>query len=372
MMEKSIQNRPQTARGKQTPGKVNWWLRMTSTGWDKPQETIEQREITRRSQLLSWILLGTFVAMLAFIPALFKDTPSVFAVCGMLIGLVFITFFNRRGWITLAGVLMVLFDIAASLSVIVGAVDGQIHVVTLPAYDFLVLPVIVGASILPRFSAFIIAAFNIGLIYADLIFQKHAQDLQPAIQQYGLPVLAGRPSAILIITAVIAYLWVRGMDRAVERADRAEELHALEQYLSQLEAEHTASVKEFVQEIINALSALANGQEGLLLLPSNHPWQQQAIFINTQLKQFYRLKQAYRGNPDQWQFASETLLRLLKRIYAGQSPINSLDPRRFSTHVPVIDEITRYIYVFLLERPTGERPAPRPPSAPLDPFAQGW
>ncbi|HVU70707.1 MAG TPA: hypothetical protein VHD63_26515, partial [Ktedonobacteraceae bacterium] len=190
MMEKSIQNRPQTARGKQTPGKVNWWLRMTSTGWDKPQETIEQREITRRSQLLSWILLGTFVAMLAFIPALFKDTPSVFAVCGMLIGLVFITFFNRRGWITLAGVLMVLFDIAASLSVIVGAVDGQIHVVTLPAYDFLVLPVIVGASILPRFSAFIIAAFNIGLIYADLIFQKHAQDLQPAIQQYGLPVLA--------------------------------------------------------------------------------------------------------------------------------------------------------------------------------------
>jgi hypothetical protein len=260
---------------------------------------------------------------------------------------------------------------AGAMSVIVGSVDGQIHLVTLPAYDFLVLPVIIGASILPRISAFLIAAFNIGLIYADLLLQRHAQDLQQAIQQYGLPVLAGRPSAILIITAVIAYLWVRGMDRAVKRADRAEELHALEHYLSQLEAEHTASVKEFVQEIINALSALANGQEGLLLLPPSHPWQQQAIFINTQLKQFYKLKQVYRGNPDQWLFASETLLRLLQRIHAGQSPISALDPRRFTTQVPVIDEISRQVYALLLDQQTGERPVPRPPFFPPDPFRQG-
>ncbi|MBV9710228.1 MAG: hypothetical protein JO011_04840, partial [Ktedonobacteraceae bacterium] len=32
----------------------NWWLRKTSFGWDKPQETIEQREMVRRSRLTSW------------------------------------------------------------------------------------------------------------------------------------------------------------------------------------------------------------------------------------------------------------------------------------------------------------------------------
>lgn len=339
--------------------KVNWWLRMTSSGWDKPQETIEQREKMRRSQLLSWIILGVAVALLAFIPAARTNTPTLITLGVVLIGLVFIIFLNRRGWVMLAGILFVTISIGSALGVILGSPDGKISLVYLPAYDFEVLPVIIGVSILPRISAFIIAAIDIALIYADLLLQPHTQDLQLAIQQYGIPVLAGRPTAIILITAVIAYLWVRGMDRAVKRADRAEELRALEQYLSQVEAEHTERVKEFVQETINAISAQANGQEGLLLLPPGHPWEQQATFINTQLKQFHKLKQVSRGPNNQFLFASETLLRLLQRIQSNQSPVSALDPRRFTTQVPVIDEIAKYIYfLFHAQYLQQESPAP--------------
>lgn len=369
MQESMQREKPQLTRRSQVPGKVNWWLRLASSGWDKPQDTIEQREKMRRSQLLAWIVLGVTIALLAFIPAAYKDTPTVITLGFVIIGLAFIVFLNRRGWVTLAGILLVMLSICSEISVAVGAPGGVLSLVYLPVYDFQVIPVIIGASILPRIFAFVIAAISITLIYVDLIFQPHTSDLAAAIQQYGIPVLAGRPSGIIIITAVIAYLWIRGMDRAVERANRAEELHALETYLNQIDADHTARVKEFVQETINAISALANGQEGLLLIPPSHPWQEQAIFINTQLKQFYKLKQAYRGNSDQLLFASETLLRMLQRIYAGQSPVSVLDPRRFTTQVPITDEIVKYLYVLLQEPHTSEHRWSRAPHSQPDPFA---
>ncbi|HEY0756538.1 MAG TPA: hypothetical protein VGD98_21475 [Ktedonobacteraceae bacterium] len=342
-------------RDKHAPRRVNWWLRMTSAGWDKPQETIEQRERTRRSQLLAWIVLGIAVTLLVFIPAASTSTPTLIILAIVISGLVLIAYLNRQGWITLAGVLLVMVSIWAALGVVMGSPDGYLHLVDLPAYDFEVLPVIISASILPRISAFIVASIAIALIYVDLILQKHAFDLQMEIQQYGIPVLAGRPAAIILITAVIAYLWVRGMDQAVKRADRAEELRALEQYLNQIETEHAARAREFVQETINAIGALANGQEGLLILPPGHPWEQQVIFINTQLKQFHKLKQAHRGSYQQILVATEMLSRQLQSIHSGQAPLSVLDPRRFTTRLSVTDEIARYVYFILREQLATER-----------------
>ena len=329
--------------------RVNWWLRVTSSGWDKPQETIEQREKMRRSQLLSWIMLGLFVAVIIFIPATFRDPATVFSLSLAAVGLLIVLVLNRRGLVTAAGVVLVILTICATLSVVVASPGGEIPLVTLPAYDFLVIPIVLGTSILPRISAFVIAFVEIVSIYVDLLFQNKAPDLLNALHQYGYPVLSGRPVATLVIISVIAYLWARGMDQAVRRADRADELRAVERQFTQREAERSRLVEEFVQETMNAIGALANGQEGLMLLPPSHPWQQQATFINNQLHQFYKLKQANKGNYEQVAFAAEMLLRVLQRINSGQAPVNTLDPRQFVTRVALIDEITKHLY-FLLQR----------------------
>jgi hypothetical protein len=340
--------------------RVNWWLRMTGSGWDTPQETVEQREKTRRSTLLSWILLGEVIALVLFIPAALTNTPTIFSLAGAAVGLFVTVFLNRKGFVTAAGALMIFFIIAATMGVVIGSPDGQIHLVYLPAYDFLVVSVIVGAAILPRSSAFIIAGIDICIIYADLMLQGKSKDLVDALHVYGIPTLAGRPVVILVMTAVIAFLWARGMDQAVRRADRAEELRAVERQFTQAEAERSIRVEEFVQETINAISVLANGQEGLMLLPPNHPWQQQAAFINNQFKQFHKLKQANRGNNEQISFAAEALLRLLQRIASGQAPVNALNPQQFVTRVAIVDEIAKYLYFFLQSRQpspgTGSRP----------------
>lgn len=364
------------------PRRVNWWLRATSTGWDKPQETVQQREIARRSALLSWILLGEVVALLLFIPAALTNTPTIFSLASAAIGLFITIYLNRKGFVTAAGVLLVFFVIAATMGVIIGSPDGQVHLVYLPAYDFLGVSVILGAAVLPRSSAFIIAGIDIVIIYADLAFQGKSKDLLDALHAFGLPTLAGRPVVILVLTAVVAFLWARGMDEAVRRADRAEELRAIEQRFNQAEAEHTARVEEFVQEIINAIGALANGQEGLMLLPLSHPWQQQATFVNTQLRQFYKLKQGSKGNNEQIAFAAETLLRLLQRINSGQVVVSALDPRQFVTRVPAIDEIAKYLYFMLQgkqapvaqarQAPTGPTEGVRPIRASFGAYSGVW
>ncbi|MEO7021739.1 MAG: hypothetical protein ABI234_16415 [Ktedonobacteraceae bacterium] len=341
---------PQSEGSATPPRKVNWWLRMTSTGWDKPQDTIQQREITRRSVLLAWILLGEVIALILFIPAALTNTPTIFSLAGASVGLLITIFLNRKGLVTAAGVLMVIFIIGATMGVVVGSPDGQLHLVYLPAYDFLVVSVVVGAAVLPRSSAFVIAAVDVGIIYADLIFQGKSQDLLDAIHTFGMPTMAGRPIGILVMTSVIAFLWARGMDSAVRRADRAEELRKIELYFTQQETERTTRVEEFVQETINAISLLANGQEGMLLLPASHPWQQQAAFINGQFKQFHKLKLANRGNNEQIGFALEALLRLLQRINSGQVPVISLDPRQFKTQIPLVDEMAKYLYFMLQGR----------------------
>ncbi|GCE45996.1 hypothetical protein EI42_01291 [Thermosporothrix hazakensis] len=334
----------------QVPGRTNWWLRLTSSGWDKPQDTIARRELTRRSRLTSWILLGSLVALLLFIPAMARDVPSAILVVVAFLFLLLVAVCNRMGQVLIAGSMLVALMCLATLGVVLMAPGGQITLVYLPAYDFMVVAVVVGASLLPRWAAFIIGAINIILIYADLILQPKAADLQQAIDLYGLAVLAGRPVALHVLVAVVAFLWVRGMDEAVRRADRAEDLRMLEHEMKQAEARRAEEIEVFVQSTIRALRFLANGQEGLVMLPPGHPLQEQATFLNAQLKQFYLLKQESKGPHRQVMLAAELLLRRLRAIGMQQMSVNALDPRHFSTHVTIIDELASAIYILLTER----------------------
>lgn len=328
---------------------TNWWLRMTSSGWDKPQDTIEQREMVRRSRLTSWILLGVLGTLVIFIPSVTRDAASAFSVVGALFITLITIALNRYGFVGLAGTILVVMMCLAPLSVVVGSPDGKISLVYLPAYDILAISVIIGASILPRWSGFLIAAVDATLIYVDLAVQAKASDLQQAIATYGLPVLAGRPISILLIVAVVAFLWVKSMDQAVRRADRAEELQALERQIIQVRTRWSEEANDFVQEIVKAVAAIANGQEARVHLPPDHSFTTQANFVNTQLHQFYKMKQAAskKGNHAQTEIAISYLLKVLQALHDGRITIKLLSPEQFSSQVPEIDEIAKYLYFML-------------------------
>ena len=70
---------PRPPRITAAPQRVNWWLRLTSAGWDKPQYTVAQREMTRRSRLASWLILGLFLALVVVSPLVTGDTQTLVA-----------------------------------------------------------------------------------------------------------------------------------------------------------------------------------------------------------------------------------------------------------------------------------------------------
>src|SRR5579864_9036527 len=105
----------------QSPRRANWWLRLTSSGWDSLQTTIEERERVRRSRLASWIILGLFIVALVLVPAALTDMPTLEALVAVLVGILLAAVFNRTGHVTLAGSLLVALVIGADLGAILSA-----------------------------------------------------------------------------------------------------------------------------------------------------------------------------------------------------------------------------------------------------------
>src|SRR5262245_65479280 len=85
------------------PTHVNWWLRLTSAGWDRPQYTVAQRELARRSRLASWLILGLFLALVVVSPLVTGDTQTLIAFSLFAVGLTICAGLNRRGLVNATG-----------------------------------------------------------------------------------------------------------------------------------------------------------------------------------------------------------------------------------------------------------------------------
>ena len=99
-----------SARGASVGGRprVNWWLRHTSSGWERPTGgTLAQREKARRSRLASWLILGVLVGVAILSPLAIDDGRARAVLVIWSVGLLGAAALNRRGWVTLAGIVLV-------------------------------------------------------------------------------------------------------------------------------------------------------------------------------------------------------------------------------------------------------------------------
>lgn len=235
--------------------RVNWWLRLTSSGWDQQLNTLEQRERARRSRLASWIMLGLTVVLLLLAFAGVADPATLIAVGVVLLGTVLAAVFNRAGQVTIAGSLLVFLFSLGIVGAVTGAPQGKLTLVYLPAYDLFAIPVIIAASILPRIAAFIVAGIEIIAIVGDFFLQPKGDDIVYWLRIEGPVPLIVRPIALVLIVATVAYLWVRGTDEQIRRADRAEEVAEFER--RELENKHQIEIA--AQHLLEVHTRVANG-----------------------------------------------------------------------------------------------------------------
>jgi hypothetical protein len=237
----------------------SWWLRLASSSPYRPQYTLADRERARRSDLIAWLTLGMFGVVVIVSPIAIDDVQALTVYLGFVLALIVIIALNRAGQIVFAGGLLVSCITGAvfayMLSSPLGLTMGQ-----LPNYDTLAVGVVVAASVLPRSSGFVVATLNSVAIVADYLLRPHNANLIADAALYSSVTqqtvsLVVRPIALQFIFAVIAYLWVRGTDRAIARADRAEEIAALEAR----ELERTRILEEGVGYVRQTIARWARG-----------------------------------------------------------------------------------------------------------------
>jgi hypothetical protein len=279
---------PNAPRGTFRP--LVWWLHLTSTGWQHPPRNFAESELARRSRLASYLFLGLLVTGAVFLTAGASDVPTLLAIIGGMVGGVIGCILNRAGFVGIAGLFVPLVVLAAVFGADLSAPAGQLGPDYLPSYDVLVLGVVVAGSLLTPGAAFLMAFVNCIAIIVDFFWlQSPNAALATEINQDGLGLLLGRPIGLEIAVAVVAFLWVSGTINAARRADRAEELAALEHAY----AEQRRQLEIGVQQILATHVRIANGDFGARapLTQDNVLWQI-AVSLNNLLGRLQKAGQA--------------------------------------------------------------------------------
>jgi hypothetical protein len=215
---------------------------------------------------------------------------------------------------------------------VIGAPEGQLSLQLVPSYDLLAMAVLVAASILPRPTTFIVAGVNSLLIWLDFTFQPHAQDLQAYVTAQGALSQIARPIALQLIIATVAFLWVRGTDEAIRRADRAEELAAMEHQL----ADQKRQLDLGIRQILDTHVRVANGDyTARAPLTQDNVLFQIAASLNTLLNRLGRAAQAEYF----MQRTTGEIVRLRDSLVAARAGRQPLWPAPSGTPVDALIEV---------------------------------
>lgn len=209
-----------------------------------------------KKRVVDFILLLTVLFQLINLPTavLAKSTlafPLVFttlALCGLAIAL---NHFGRK--MLVCCLLMIVINLSCGLMLL--TIPGGLDVGNLPLFDMLIASELIAVSLLPAENVFLIALLNILFILAVIGFQPHTDALDHLLKSGAGYAVLVHPLSLQILVAVVTYLWVRSTQRALARANRAEEIAALRQRevarKQQLDAE--------IEQLSNVLACVANG-----------------------------------------------------------------------------------------------------------------
>jgi hypothetical protein len=153
---------------------------------------------------------------------------------------------------------------------------------------------LVAVAFFAPWSVFIVAGANCLFIWFALVFEHHTNDLGQLMATSSYDVFI-RPFILQIFVALITYIWVRSATQAIMRADRAEELSALEKReieRQHREIEQKRQLDQGIELILQTHVRVANGDLNARapLTKENLLWQI-AYALNNLLARQQRLAQ---------------------------------------------------------------------------------
>lgn len=330
---------------------LEWWFYFTAPPEASANASLTRRELTRRGRISSVILLGVLLFLLAALPVggtshslLYIFLPSLVISC-------VVFYLNRKGRLTLAGIILITGFEAGYLSGLL-ITPGGLGVNDLPRFDLLIEIVLLAASFLPPRVVFLVAAGNSLFTWLALAFMPHTRELEVLLKTSAYAVIE-TPIALQLLVAFVAFVWVSSANRAIERADRAEEVAELQRSIAEqgmMIAEQKRQLEASIQRIIDTHIRVANGDFSarVPLKQENVLWEI-AGSLNNLLSRFQRLNQSEK----ELQQTQEKVKELVEHLRIAKSTQRPMYPHRSGTPVdPIIIELHGNYLIIPAERHT--------------------
>lgn len=246
------------------PSPLGWWYKLTAPSERLVGDSLDKKELVRRGQLTSATLLVVILLVLAAYPTAFFGPNRILAVI-LLIPLsidVVALVLNKAGKIAIAGVVVVVgIEVGIGLSILGPAASVGLTTYLLPQFDLLVQALFVAVTLLRPRSVLWLALLHCILIYLGITFLPHTSEFSQMLANNRYEVYL-RPITLQLIVAIVTFLFVTGMQQALQRANRAEEIAALEQReieRQQSEIEQKLKLDTGIKLIMNTHTRVANG-----------------------------------------------------------------------------------------------------------------
>lgn len=318
-------------------GLMEWWYQLAAP--EEPQNaTPQDRERIRAGRLSSIILLMTFCFGLAQLPNALSSVNRLFLIIVLAAMCINVGAFilNRRGQVVAVGIVMVMVVELAFIIVVVTSPTGLTSR-SLTTFYLLVVTELIAVSLLPPKSVFLVALCNALFTWAAISFLHHTADLIISTPATYYGALAG-PLVLQIIVALVTYLWARGAQQAIDRAER---VAALERALAERDrdaAEQKEQLEQGIQQILQTHIQAANGNFNVRapLARENVLWQV-AYGLNNLLA---RLQRATQSEHELQRTGAEVtrLIDIVRNARARRHPIQA--PKSGTVLDPLAQELT--------------------------------
>ncbi len=243
-------------------GPLALWYRYTSPPEPSSTANYKQRDVYRRGQLASTIMLTLQIILFIIIPiGLLGPNKQIFFTAVFLTVIIGISaFFNRRGNVNIAGLIL---SLSLNLGICLSIIRSPHGLApdSIAQFDLLVFSELFVASLLPVNWVWVSALFNITFSTYMLTYAPRTPLFQQVMATSYYAVLS-RPIQLHLLVTVVLFLWVVNANRAIKRADRAEEIARLERNLAQQSKgikEQKQQLDRSVDQIVETLMHWSNG-----------------------------------------------------------------------------------------------------------------
>jgi hypothetical protein len=349
----------------QRKGILGWWLNMTAPPRPADMSPLPIREFIRKAELTSVIILAVFAYLVAIISNSLSDPSTAQAVIIMVVVLVIAIWLNRKGRTYIAAYTLIIAMISLIAFAVIGA-QGGLRLIWFTTYDLFAIPIFASALILHKrmslLFALIVAAFIIGdysLHPHALITGMGANQFDEIAYELAQPyfnwwAMINRNVSIVIFSGILGWLAAFSFEKALAWAEQARNEATIAHALVDYKERSTQELSLFLNEVVEAFVAQANGQTKYLQpRPINDSFHQATLLLNERLRRFERLRRQQNiWSSDQVVQAIQQLTMLLGQIAAGRISAQALAPQHFHSQVEFIDELAAQIYTLLHARQT--------------------